>query len=266
MRTKKKIINLFNYHFFRIYIYHPSLLIVNFLRYPSQVIKLFRISLTTNLFNVYGFKIYSPKKIDKYFFANLNTKFNSLVKENYETSERELILKHLKNDDKVLELGGCIGVISNVINKKINNKDKHVVLEIDKLKYEYLNKNKRVNNANFHLINGALSNKQNLYYEGSGNFWSGRLVNYKTLAPISTISLADLQEKFNIKFNTLVMDIEGGEFDVFSEIDFKYLKKVIFENHFSLSSNKYIIMEEILNNNNFKKKEINGKVEFWCKK
>ena len=112
----------------------------------------------------------------------------------------------------------------------------------------------------------ALSNKQNLYYEGSGNFWSGRLVNYKTLAPISTISLADLQEKFNIKFNTLVMDIEGGEFDVFSEIDFKYLKKVIFENHFTLSSNKYIIMEEILNNNNFKKKEINGRVEFWCKK
>ena len=266
MSTKKILINPFNYHFFRIYIYHPCLLIINFLRFPNKVFRLLRIGFTSNLYTVYGFKISTPKKIDKYFFANLNTKFNSLIQENYENSERELILKYLSPDDVVLELGGCIGVISNVINKKINDKKSHVVLEVDKVKFNFLKKNKSLNNVCFQLINGALSDKKGLYYKSAGNFWGGNLVKFKTSFPVHTYSLTELQKKFRIKFNTLVMDIEGGEFDVFNEINFKEIQKIIFENHYRSYSNECKLINKKLNNNNFKKKEINGRVEFWCKK
>ena len=41
------------------------------------------------------------------------------------------------------------------------------------------------------------------------------------------------KKKFNLKFNTMIVDIEGGEYDLFKEIDFKSLNisKIIIEFH-----------------------------------
>ena len=107
----------------------------NFLRYPNSSFRFTIKNFSSNEFNVYGFKIVSPKKIDNYYFANLNAKFNSFILEKYEVNEKVLIEKYLDQNDVVLELGGCIGVISNLITRIINNNGAHVVLEIDENKF-----------------------------------------------------------------------------------------------------------------------------------
>ena len=88
-------LNPFNYHIFRIYIYHPFLFFYNCLRYPKSSLSLLIKNFSSNEYLVYGFKIVSPKKIDKYYFANLNAKFNSFMLEKYEVSEKNLIEKKL---------------------------------------------------------------------------------------------------------------------------------------------------------------------------
>ena len=213
---------------------------------------------------MYGFQIISPKQIDKYFFANLNSKFNSFILEFYEQNEKKLIDKYLNSGDTVLELGGCIGVISLTINKVIEH-SRHLVLEIDPEKYDFLVKNKNLNNVSFHTLNGVLSNKKNLYYEASTNFWGGRLVNFETEIPVKSYTIFQLKEITKMVFNTLVMDIEGGEVEVFQEVNLENFNKLIFEIHFNRKSKNYFKIESKLAQSNFKKIEAYGRVEYWEK-
>lgn len=264
MNSEDSILNPFNYHFFRIYIYHPCLFLLNLIRYPNKSFKLLKLNFSSNQYLLYGFKIISPKKIDKYFFANLNSKFNSFILELYEPNEKKLIDKYLNSKDVVLELGGCIGVISLNINKVIKH-SKHLVLEIDPEKYNFLIKNRDLNDINFHTLNGVLSNKKKLYYEPSTNFWGGRLVNFKTNFSVRSYTIDQLEQNTNLVFNTLVMDIEGGEVEVFEEINLDNFNKLIFEIHFNRKSKNYTKIESKLVQSNFKKIESYGRVEYWKK-
>lgn len=260
--TKKKF-SLVNFHFFRIYIYHPFLFFFNFFRYPLGSLSLLIKVTSNNIFTLYDFKIKCPNKIDEYFFANLNSKFNSFILGRYEDEEKKLIDKYLDKNDIVLELGGCIGVISNVINKKLVNKSDHLVLEIDNLKYNYLMQNKDLNKSGYNVINGVLSKKENLYYEKSTNFLSGKLTHQKNDNPVKSYSLKDLEKKIGLIYNTLIMDIEGGEVEVIKEIELNSFSKLIFEIHFDRFSKNYIIIKNELLKNNFKLQETYGKVEYW---
>ena len=87
--TKKTF--LFKFHFFRIYIYHPVILLLNFLRYPKLSLKLVESILKSNSFNVYGFKIQCPNKIDRFLISNINAKFNYFILEKYEQNEKYLV-------------------------------------------------------------------------------------------------------------------------------------------------------------------------------
>jgi FkbM family methyltransferase len=263
MKFSKTRFNPFNYHFFRIYIYHPFLFFLNIFRYPKGIFKLLLQTFYSNHYSVYGFTIASPKKIDKYFFANLNTKFNSFILEKYEVNEKKLIEKHLNQNDIVLELGGCMGVISLLINNILNKKEGHIVIEIDSNKFEYLQLNRKLNNGKFKMLNGALSNNRNLYYKESNNFWGGKMVEYKTSKPVKAYNLPDLEQKFNLTFNTLVMDIEGGELEVIKKLNLISFEKLLFEIHFNREKNQYKTIEKRLKDNNFILKESYGRVEYW---
>ena len=67
------------------------------------------------------------------------------------------------------------------------------------------------------------------HYKESHNFWGGKMVEHKTSKPIKTYNLSDLEHKFNLKFNTLVMDIEGGEVEVIEELNLIRFDKLLFD-------------------------------------
>lgn len=254
-----------NHKLFITYIYHPTLFIVNLFRYPLKSSDLLYRVINQNIFSLYGFKIKSPKSVDKYFFANLNTKFSSFILQRYEEDEKALIENYLEKNDVVLELGGCIGVISSIINSKLENKENHLVLEIDPRKFNFLKINKKINNSGFKLFNGVLSNKKGLFYESSTNFLSGSLTENETELPVESSSLKKLEMHYNLKFNVLVMDIEGGEVEVINSINLDNFNKLIFEIHFDRDSFRYKKISKKLKSNMFKMTESKDRVEIWVK-
>ena len=51
----------------------------------------------------------------------------------YERPERTLVSKYLPPRATVLELGGCIGVVSCTVNRMLDRPDKHVVVEANRV-------------------------------------------------------------------------------------------------------------------------------------
>ncbi|MBB3700693.1 FkbM family methyltransferase [Flammeovirga yaeyamensis] len=152
----------------------------------------------------------------------------------YEKQERLFIPQYLPQDAKVLELGGCIGVVSCVINKTLGNPANHITVEANPFLIEHLTKNRDQNNCQFQIVNKILSSEDKVTFninksivESSANVQTSQKVEIEGVTP------EQLQEQFNVTFDTLIMDIEGGELPLLS--NFKEfiggLKRVYFEIH-----------------------------------
>lgn len=169
---------------------------------------------------------------------------------NKEIPEQLMAVKHISPQDIVLELGGSIGRNSCVINSILDIKTNHVVIEPSLKELPLLQQNKESNNFGFHIESSAISNFP-LY---SLN-WS----TYKTPVPnsveVNVIKYNDLINKYNLKFNTLIIDNEGNfvdmlkdfpnilddirlliiEHDFNTEDDLCYFKKTMTERGFKMS-------------------------------
>ncbi|MBD0403393.1 FkbM family methyltransferase [Flammeovirga sp. EKP202] len=152
----------------------------------------------------------------------------------YEKQEREFIPKYLDKNASVLELGGCIGVVSCVINGVLNERNKHVTVEANPFLIQHLEHNKERNHCGFHVENRIVAkaktvtfNIQKSIVQGSANIESAQKVEVEGITP------EELEKKYNLKFDTLIMDIEGGELQFFRDFQpfLKTLKSIYFEIH-----------------------------------
>ena len=133
----------------------------------------------------------------------------------YELPERQLLKRHLRPTDQVLELGGCMGVIACVSNKLMDPKlGKHVVVEANPDLIPTLFANRTLNKSWFLVefccvASGSHSTffLHDLIVGGSSTRPTTRSVQ------VVNRSLVELQEKHG-RFNVLIMDIEGGEYDL----------------------------------------------------
>lgn len=152
--------------------------------------------------------------------------------EKFEHKEQTLAKKYIQPSDVVLELGARYGSVSCVINSKLNNKKKQVVVEPDQRVWQALKQNKKINKCQFHIVEGFISkNKLDLinldvYYGGYG---ASCVKSDDTQIPSYT--LESIENKYNLKFNVLVADCEGGLEYFFQENPnfYKTLRLIIFE-------------------------------------
>lgn len=141
----------------------------------------------------------------------------------------------------VLELGGCLGVVSVILNKKLKNPQNHIVIEANPKLIKYLEYNKKANNCNFEIRNTLITNNKdnNIFYSydklvaGSAHRLDNKESN-KTKHIIDTISLTELKGQTSYNFDLLVMDIEGGELDFLLEFDISDFKYILVELHENL--------------------------------
>lgn len=125
----------------------------------------------------------------------------------YETTEIRMANKFILPDDYVLELGARYGGVSCAINKKLNIKTHQYSVEPDKKVWGALEKNKKANGCEFHIIKGCISkSRQNLVRDsrkfGDGNDWACYSKDSKK-GEVKNFSIPD--EPFNV----LVADCEG---------------------------------------------------------
>src|ERR1035437_7229193 len=77
----------------------------------------------------------------------------------YELPERVLTKRHLPPTSTVLELGGCIGVVSCVVNRVLQHPSRHVVVEGNSAIIPTLQRNRDLNGCVFQIEHGVVTKK-----------------------------------------------------------------------------------------------------------
>ena len=161
----------------------------------------------------------------------LDTNREFIVDDREEIYEQVMVANFLPENSVVLELGGRTGTVSKVINKKLSNKNNHLVIEPNDSFKDHLES--LSNNLGFNLYMGVISHKPmwaEIWHHGKipklmnntqeilrSLEWTDdntvpkktsktheiiKLNNYKTLT--------DLESEFNLKFDTIIADCEGA--------------------------------------------------------
>lgn len=178
--------------------------------------------------------------------SNLKLKYGSF---NEELPEQKMAIRYLTGNEKILEIGGNIGRNSLIIASILKNSKNLVTLESDENIAKQLTENRDINNLNFHIECSALSNRK-LIQRGWDTIPSEELV--PGFNWVKTISLENLKTKYNMDFDTLVLDCEGAFYYILMDMPeiLNGINLIIMENdYWDISKKNYI--DEILIKNKF---------------
>lgn len=133
----------------------------------------------------------------------------------YEAEERALIRNLLRPDDRVMELGACIGIVSCVTNRLLSNKSQHLVVEGNPKLIPSIERNREINQAGFTIENCAVSQEPEVTFYLHPKYIVGGTSQRKTDQPVTVPgrSLLELHQRHG-PFNVMIMDVEGSELDV----------------------------------------------------
>ena len=145
----------------------------------------------------------------------------SLLKGKYERFERHAVLRYLRPEYPVIELGGCIGVVACVTNCALKVPKAHVVVEINPNIISVLRKNRDINQCEFEILNQAIAYDQpSVTFSPSSDFRGTSLrqnVNRSFETPLVTVATTTLgsivTQRGYDRFN-LICDIEGHEYEL----------------------------------------------------
>ncbi len=185
----------------------------------------------------------------------------------YEARELRMIPRFIQAEDRVLEVGACLGVVSCVTGKRLRSPACHVVVEANPECVPYLTRNRDLNGLSFKVENCAIQVEgQGTYVPDSGDLTGGRL-REATDQPssIPTKTLEQLNREFG-PFNVLICDIEGAELGVFEQSAelFKSYKTVMVELHdFVFGAEGAERCRQILRNAGLKLVASDRSVEVW---
>lgn len=202
------------------------------------------ISIEINIINN-NINIINNSKL-KNIHSKLKLKHGSM---NDELPEQKMTIRYLRGQEKVLEIGGNIGRNSLVIASILENPNNLVTLESDVNISKQLSENRDLNNIKFYIESSALSKRKLIQKD-----WVTKPS--ETLEPnfkwVNTITLEQLKTKYNIKFDTLVLDCEGAFYYILMDMPeiLDNINLIIMENDYRiLEQKKYI--DNILTKNNF---------------
>ena len=178
--------------------------------------------------------------------SKLNIKYGTF---DDELPEQKMTVRYITGNEKVLEIGGNIGRNSLIIASILQDSNNFVILESDVNISNQLTENRDSNNFNFHIENAALS-KRSLIQKGWDTIPSNTLEEGYNW--VNTITLDNLKTKYNIEFDTLVLDCEGAFYYILMDMPeiLNNINLIIMENDYKDISQKNYI-DEILTKNKF---------------
>ena len=179
-----------------------------------------------------------------------------------EVPEQRMAITYLNGNKKVLEIGGNIGrnslVIAQILRDggDINNDLNLVTMECANDTSILLMENRNLNGFHFHIENSALSTKKLIQNESNVYNTINQTLPSDTLLPghtwVNTISWNELKAKYNIDFDTLILDCEGAFYHMLLDMPemLENIKLIIMENDYWDLNHKNVV-DAILIKNNF---------------
>ena len=175
--------------------------------------------------------------------SKLKIKYGSFHEE---YPEQLMAVRYLKGNEKVLEIGGNIGRNSLIIASIVDNNN-FVTLESDTDISKQLIENRDLNNFSFIVENSALSKRKLIQKRWDTKPSEVLEDGYKE---VNTIDYEQLLEKYNIKFDTLVLDCEGAFYYILMDMPeiLNDIKLIIMENDYHNIEHKNYIDDVIIKN------------------
>ena len=185
--------------------------------------------------------------INKLYDIHNNLKINyGSLKDEY--PEQILSIMNLKGDEKILEIGGNIGRNTLVIASILENDNNLLTLESDDKISQKLIENKNINNFNFNVESSALS-KRKLIQSG----WTTKIsdVLLEGFKNVNTICLDELNNRYKIIFDTLILDCEGAFYYILLDMPeiLNNINLIIVENDYIKKEDKLYVDKVLLDKN-----------------
>lgn len=167
-----------------------------------------------------------------------------------ELPEQKMTVRYLTGNEKVLEIGGNIGRNSMVI-ASILKSNNLVTLESDPKIAQQLIENRDANRLSFHVEVSALSSRRLIQHKWNTMPSEVLLPGYTW---VKTITWPSLKAKYNINFDTLVLDCEGAFYYILMDTPeiLTNIKLVIMENDYTDLAHKTYV-DEVLTSNGFQR-------------
>lgn len=157
-----------------------------------------------------------------------------------ELPEQVLSVRYIRPSATILELGSNIGRNTLVLSRLVNDDTRIVTLETDPLTCQTLLKNKEMNHMGFHIVNAALSYRKLVQR------------NWETIPcdsvpqgyfPVTTVTFEEIQETYNLRFDTLVADCEGALYFILQDRPqiLDNIETIILENDYKVLSHKEFV-------------------------
>lgn len=131
----------------------------------------------------------------------------------YERPEREAIRRYLDPRLPVVELGASLGVVACLTNRRLRQRERHVVVEANPELVPLLERNRVANGCEFTIVQRALhygGDRVDFYLHP--HFLGGSTHPVSTSSTVvPTTTLKELLDRFDFTGCTLICDIEGGE-------------------------------------------------------
>ena len=142
-----------------------------------------------------------------------------------------------------------IGRNSMIISHLLSDPANLVTLETSPHIAAVLRENKKINNLNFHIENAALSLRKLVQY-GWDTIPCDTVPDGFT--PVDIISYAELRAKYNMDFDTLIVDCEGAFYYILLDMPeiLEHVKLIIMENDYRDALHKKYV-DEVLHAHNF---------------
>ena len=130
----------------------------------------------------------------------------------HESQEIAMVHQHLVAGLPVIELGGGIGVVACIINRKLASPSDHIVLEANPDLIPTLDANRGINQCGFQIRNAALAYGGPDIALSIGSFAASRVgAGGARQLRVATTTLAQLLQQGGFAQVNLVADIEGAE-------------------------------------------------------
>jgi FkbM family methyltransferase len=159
----------------------------------------------------------------------------SIIRGRYEFPESQALIALVKADDRVLELGGGVGLIS-ALASKIAKLGQVVSVEANPTMVKYISRVHALNNVQGSVINAVVAKSDEIKtvkFYLRRNFWSSSMSpeppDYVECIDVPAASIDDLVQQH--RPSVVIIDIEGGELDLIHGSWAANIRLIIMEVH-----------------------------------
>jgi FkbM family methyltransferase len=137
-----------------------------------------------------------------------------LVLGRYERPERQLLAKYFEPDKPIIELGGGLGIVACLLNRRLHDPRQHVVVEANPQLLPILDANRRRCGAAFEVVAGAIAyTGDTVALEFREDFLSTGCATEGDVRVLA-VTLREVAARVRGDDAILVCDIEGAEADL----------------------------------------------------